>query len=118
MPLTENAPHSEITYQIIGAGMAVHGKIGPGHKEAVYQAMLTDEMLARGLAVEAERRVEVVVENKVYDNLWNRLWFRIDGDKIYNRKNELKFRVVGHHVVDAEGNLKYYIKGKSLAECK
>ena len=59
-----------------------------------------------------------VVENKVYDNFWNRLWFRIDGDKIYNRKNELKFRVVGHHVVDAEGNLKYYIKGKSLAECK
>ena len=59
-----------------------------------------------------------VVENKVYDNFWNRLWFRIDGDKIYNRKNELKYRVVGHHVVDAEGNLKYYIKGKSLAECK
>ena len=59
-----------------------------------------------------------VVENKVYDNFWNRLWFRIDGDKIYNKKNELKYRVVGHHVVDAEGNLKYYIKGTSLAECK
>jgi len=59
-----------------------------------------------------------VVENKVYDNFWNRLWFRIDGDKIYNRKNELKYRVVGHHVEDVEGNLKYYIKGKSLAESK
>jgi len=24
MPIVENAPHSEITYQIIGAAMAVH----------------------------------------------------------------------------------------------
>ena len=66
MPLTENAPHSDVTNQIIGAGMAVHSKIGPGHKEAVYQAMLTDEMTARGLAVEPERAVEVVVDDKVY----------------------------------------------------
>jgi hypothetical protein len=59
-----------------------------------------------------------IVENKVYDNFFNRLWFRIDGDKIYNRKNELKYRLVGHHVVDVSGNLKYYIKGESFAESK
>ena len=70
MPLTENAPHSDITYQIIGAGTAVHSKLGPGHKEAVYQTMLTDEMVARGLAVEPERAVEVVVDEKVYGLLY------------------------------------------------
>jgi GxxExxY protein len=70
MPLTENAPHSDITYQIIGAAMAVHGKIGPGYKESVYQGMLTDEMVARGLAVEAERAVEVVVDDRVYGLLY------------------------------------------------
>lgn len=59
-----------------------------------------------------------IVENKVYDNIMNRFWFRIEGDKIFNRKNELKYRVVGHQVVDVEGKLKYYIKGKPLAEIK
>ncbi|MBM4431756.1 MAG: GxxExxY protein [Chloroflexi bacterium] len=70
MPLSMQAPHSEITYRIIGAAMAVHSKIGPGHKEAVYQAMLTDEMALRGLAVEAERAVEIVVDDKVYGLLY------------------------------------------------
>jgi hypothetical protein len=59
-----------------------------------------------------------IVENKVYDSILNRFWFRIDGDKIYNRKDELRYRVVGHRVVDTEGKIKYYIKGKPLAELK
>jgi GxxExxY protein len=70
MPLTENPPHSDITYQIIGAAMAVHSKVGPGHKESVCQGMLTEEMIARGLAVEPERAVEVVLEGKVYGLLY------------------------------------------------
>jgi hypothetical protein len=59
-----------------------------------------------------------IIDNKVYDNFFNRFWFKIDGDKIYNRKDELKFRVVGYQVVDTEGKVKYYFKGTSLAECK
>jgi GxxExxY protein len=70
MPLAENAPHSHTTYQIIGTAMAVHSKIGPGHKESVYQGMLTDEMVARGPTVEAEREIEVVVDEKVYGLLY------------------------------------------------
>ena len=65
MPLIENAPYSDLTYQIIGAAMAVHNKIGPGHKEAVYQKMLTDELLTRGLTVEPEKAIEIVVDEKV-----------------------------------------------------
>ena len=63
MPRDADIPHAEVTYQIIGAAMAVHNRIGPGHKEAVYQGMLTDEMLARGLAVEPERKVEINIGN-------------------------------------------------------
>jgi len=59
-----------------------------------------------------------IIEDKIYDNILNRFWFRIEGDKVFNRKNELKYRVVGNQVVDAEGKLKYYIKGTPLAEIK
>ena len=70
MPLAEKAPYHNITYEIIGAAMAVHSKIGPGHKERVYQKMLTDEMVARGLGVEPERAIEIVVDDKVYGLLY------------------------------------------------
>jgi GxxExxY protein len=70
MPLVDDAPHSDITYKIIGSALAVHHRIGPGHKERVYQHMLTDEMVARGLCVEPERAVEIVVDEKVYGLLY------------------------------------------------
>jgi len=66
MPLAQDAPYGDVTYKIIGAALAVHHKIGPGHKEQVYQDMLTDEMLALGLTVEAEKKIEIVVDDKVY----------------------------------------------------
>jgi GxxExxY protein len=62
MPILAKAPYAEVTYEIIGAALTVFRKIGPGHKEAVYQAMLTDEMVARGLTVEPERKTSQVLE--------------------------------------------------------
>ena len=39
--LVKNAPHADITFRIIGAAMAVHNELGPGHREEVYHnAML------------------------------------------------------------------------------
>ena len=70
MPHPADAPHSDVTYQIIGAALKVHHRIGPGHKEAVYQGLLTDEMVARGLTVEPERAIEIVVDEKVYGLLY------------------------------------------------
>jgi len=70
MPLAKDAPYGDTTYQIIGAALKVHHRIGPGHKEQVYQDMLTDEMLACGLSVEAECRVEIAVDDKVYGVLY------------------------------------------------
>jgi hypothetical protein len=32
----------DMSLQIIGAAMAVHNKISPGHKEAVWQAMVAE----------------------------------------------------------------------------
>ncbi len=47
-------PHQDITHRIIGAAMRVHNRLGPGHKEAVYQRDMTAEMRAVGLTVREE----------------------------------------------------------------
>jgi hypothetical protein len=43
MGLVEDAPWSDLTYEIIGL-MAVHNDLGPGHREAVYQRALAAKL--------------------------------------------------------------------------
>ena len=68
----EKAPHADLTYKIIGAAMAVHRKLGPGHGEKIYQKNLEQEFqrrlglsaegVSKPIAFEAPRRVEVYDE--------------------------------------------------------
>lgn len=58
-------PHEDITYRINGAAMAVHRRLGPGHKEAVYQEALAAEFEKIGLAFEAEKNLEVYDEGRL-----------------------------------------------------
>ncbi len=44
-----HGPHEDLTYRIIGAAMAVHRRLGPGHKEDVYQRALEAEFDRLGL---------------------------------------------------------------------
>lgn len=48
-----------ITGQIIGAAIAIHQKYGPGLLESVYRLTLTQELVARGLTVEAEKPLQL-----------------------------------------------------------
>jgi GxxExxY protein len=52
-------PHEDITYRINGAAMAVHRRLGPGHKERMYQRALEAELEQVGLAFEAQKNLEV-----------------------------------------------------------
>ena len=52
-------PHEDLTYRIVGAAMAVHRRIGPGEKEAIYQRELEAELAERGLSFEAEPNIPV-----------------------------------------------------------
>jgi len=62
----------------------VHNKIGPRHKESVYQAMLAGALVAVGLSVEREHKVEIVVEDKVYGLLY--IDHLVEGQVIVKRK--------------------------------
>lgn len=57
--------HSDLTEAIIGAAMKVHGVLGPGFLESVYQNALAIELRNAGLVVECERRVQVTYQGIV-----------------------------------------------------
>ena len=50
---------SEITYTIIGAGMSVHGALGNGFQEVVYQRAMGVELRMRGLSYEREKSMQI-----------------------------------------------------------
>jgi GxxExxY protein len=55
--------HGDLTYRIIGACMAVHNDLGPGHREVVYQRALAAKFTELGIAYEEEPPLPVVDEN-------------------------------------------------------
>ncbi|MEE8391061.1 MAG: GxxExxY protein [Anaerolineae bacterium] len=52
-------PHDDLTYRIIGDGMAVHRKRGPGYRENTYQRDLEVHFTGSGLARVAQKNIEV-----------------------------------------------------------
>jgi GxxExxY protein len=58
----EPKPLENLSYNVIGAAMRVHNKLGPGLREAAYQKALSLEMEAAGLSFEAERSVEIFLD--------------------------------------------------------
>ena len=52
-------PFQDLTYKIIGAGMKVHGRLGPGLKEVHYQRAMAIELRQMELAVAEEYFVEI-----------------------------------------------------------
>jgi len=59
MPLDPMIPYQDLTYKIIGAGMRVHGRLGPGLKEEHYQRALAIELRQLDITVTEEYYVEI-----------------------------------------------------------
>jgi GxxExxY protein len=59
MPLDPMIPFQDLTYKIIGAGMRVHGRLGPGLKEEHYQRALAVELRDIDLIVSEEHYIEI-----------------------------------------------------------
>ena len=51
--------YKELTFAIIGAGMEVHGILGPGFLETVYQSALARELTLRGIPFEQQVHLPV-----------------------------------------------------------
>jgi len=49
----------ELSYEIIGAAMEVHGILGAGFLEAVYEAALSHELTMRGITFARQKRLPV-----------------------------------------------------------
>jgi GxxExxY protein len=55
-----DGPHTELTRAIIGAAMEVANTLGHGFLEKIYENALVVELRARALAVEQQRRFDVL----------------------------------------------------------
>ncbi|MBI3362238.1 MAG: GxxExxY protein [Chloroflexi bacterium] len=62
--LVENAPHADITYKIVGAAMAVHNELGPGHREEVYQRAMIKKMADPPFELEFAPEPDLPVEDE------------------------------------------------------
>ena len=51
--------HKDITEKIIGCGMKVHGTLGNGFQEVIYQRAMAIEMPFQGLTFEREKEMDI-----------------------------------------------------------
>jgi GxxExxY protein len=63
-------PYQDITYQIIGAAMRVHSRLGPGLKEIHYQRAFPDEVKEANLLASEEHPVEIYDQDKWLGRLY------------------------------------------------
>ncbi len=60
--LDSTVPHHHMAYKIIGVAMAVHNKLGPGHREEVYQQAMLKKLPEAGLTTEEQVPVAVTLD--------------------------------------------------------
>ena len=52
------------------AGLQLHREIGPGLLESVYEAILADILIEKGLFVERQKVIPVIFRGKVFDEMY------------------------------------------------
>ena len=62
-----------IAGQVVDAAVKLHIRVGPGLLESVYEVLLADALQRRGLSVERQKRVTVVLDGRTFERA-----FRLD----------------------------------------
>lgn len=65
-----NIIYKEESYKIIGACMKVHGNLGSGFLEAVYQEALEDEFLHQGIPFKRQVKLRIYYDGKLLKKLY------------------------------------------------
>jgi GxxExxY protein len=62
--IDDRYPQSELTGRIIGCAMEVHGILGNGFQEVIYQRALAKEMTLRGINFSREHEMEILYKGE------------------------------------------------------
>lgn len=65
MPGKIQAPHEDLTYKIIGIGMSIHSRLGPGYKEVIYQRTLENEFTQQGINFQPQAKLPIYDNDKL-----------------------------------------------------
>lgn len=76
---------NRITNAVIGAAIAVHRELGPGHVEAIYGRALAIEFTHRGIAFQKEFPIALSYRGQVVGN--GRLDFLVEGRVVLELKS-------------------------------
>jgi GxxExxY protein len=108
MALDPKVPHSQVTYDIIGAAMRVHSRLGPGLKERHYQRALLAEIQQTGRKAEDE----------YFGELWDgQVWLgRLYVDVLVERVIVVECKAVSHLLTaEEEAQVICYLAALSLS---
>ena len=62
--------HDELTYDIIGAAIAVHSELGPGLLEQIYENAMCVEFVKRGIRFERQKRMSVTYRGEIVGDMF------------------------------------------------
>ena len=77
--MSNQIPHQDLTYEIIGAAMEVHSDLGPGYKEEIYQKALEIELRNSKMQFEPQKQIEIKFKGEMVG--WQLLDFFVN-DKV------------------------------------
>jgi GxxExxY protein len=100
--MSNQIPHQDLTYGIIGAAMEVHADLGPGYKEEIYQKALEIELRNRKIKFEPQRSIEIKFKGEMVG--WQILDFFVD-DKVV-----VEIRALSKLDTDHEAQIISYLK--------
>ena len=80
---------NKIAKEVVDAAFAIHSKLGPGLLESVYEVLLADELISRGLSVKKQVPIDIKYNGKEFLEAFR-------ADLIVNDKIIIELKSVEH----------------------